>query len=83
MNWTCHSSKLGKKAIIHIQIKIGGNKDKIGDEKLGNIKRVELMNKSKSSFLEKTNKIKNHVIRIIFFPQSRKTKKIIFNKRGR
>lgn len=44
--------------IIHIQVKLGErNNDTFGDEKLRNRKTVELMNKSKSSFLEKRNKI--------------------------
>lgn len=49
MNWTCHFSKLGKKGVAHNQTKGGGrNKDKIGGEKLGNRKIVELMNKPMS-----------------------------------
>lgn len=54
-----HLNRVGKNStIIHIQVKIGGgNKDKTGDEKLGNRIIVELMNKPKSSFLEKPNKI--------------------------
>lgn len=70
-----------KRAIIHIQVKIrGGNKDKMGDEELGS-RKIELTNKSKSLFLEKTNKIRNLVITVIFLPKSRKTKKIYWAKR--
>ena len=59
MKWTDHLNRVETNpTIIHIQVKIGGgNKDKIGDEKLGNRKIVELMDKPKSSFLEKPNKI--------------------------